>query len=164
MPRFHCPLPLTSGDSIALPPNAARHVQVLRLQPGDGITLFGDPVAGGEWDATVRPRIPASLQMVYDRNINARRELRAMAEPRDTLPAWRIIAPAPAEELLGYYRDAEAATGPRHAWVRKNDQSSTGTVPVSHGARSTLPSTRGRTREPPQRWRPYRWEIGRAHV
>ena len=64
-----------------------------------------------QWDATVRPRIPASLQMVYDRNINARRELRAMAEPRDTLPAWRIISPAPAEELLGYYRDAEAATG-----------------------------------------------------
>ena len=49
--------------------------------------------------------------MGYDRNINARRELRAMAEPRDTLPAWRIISPAPAEELLGYYRDAEAATG-----------------------------------------------------
>lgn len=64
-----------------------------------------------EWDAVVRPRIPASLVMVYDRNINARRELRAMAEPRDTLPAWRIIAPAPAEELLGYYRATEAATG-----------------------------------------------------
>ncbi len=64
-----------------------------------------------EWDATVRPRIPASLQMVYDRNINARRELRAMAEPRDTLPAWRIVMPAPAEELLGYYREAEATTG-----------------------------------------------------
>jgi membrane-bound lytic murein transglycosylase B len=30
---------------------------------------------------------------------------------RDTLPAWRIVAPAPAEELLGYYHEAEAATG-----------------------------------------------------
>ena len=57
MPRFHCPAPLATGAEIDLPPGAARHVQVLRLQPGDGITLFhggqgaGDP--GGEFDATV---------------------------------------------------------------------------------------------------------------
>ena len=34
-----------------------------------------------------------------------------MAHVRDTLPAWRIVPPAPADELLGYYREAEAATG-----------------------------------------------------
>ena len=34
-----------------------------------------------------------------------------MAIPRDTLPAWRIEPPPPADELLGYYREAEAATG-----------------------------------------------------
>ena len=51
MPRFHCPQPLATGACIELPPTAARHVQVLRLQPGDAITLFnGD---GGEWAATV---------------------------------------------------------------------------------------------------------------
>ena len=27
------------------------------------------------------------------------------------IPAWRIVAPAPADELLGYYREAEAASG-----------------------------------------------------
>ena len=52
MPRFHCTAPLTAGADIELPAGAARHVQVLRLQPGDGITLFGD-AAGGEWSATV---------------------------------------------------------------------------------------------------------------
>ena len=52
MPRFHCPVELTTGAEIELPAGAARHVQVLRLQPGDGITLFGDG-AGGEWSATV---------------------------------------------------------------------------------------------------------------
>ena len=52
MPRFHCPVKLTAGAEIELPAGAARHVQVLRLQPGDGITLFGDG-AGGEWSATV---------------------------------------------------------------------------------------------------------------
>ena len=34
-----------------------------------------------------------------------------MAHVRDTLPAWRIVAPAPADELLGYYHEAEAASG-----------------------------------------------------
>ena len=60
MPRFYCPLPLVTGQTLGLPPGAARHVQVLRLQPGDSITLFnglaGNGLAGvgGEFDATVQ--------------------------------------------------------------------------------------------------------------
>ena len=55
MPRFHCPVPLTPGEEIALPPGAARHVQVLRMQPGDAITLFHGSIdgPGGEFEATV---------------------------------------------------------------------------------------------------------------
>ena len=65
-----------------------------------------------EWDAVARPRIPPSLLEVYDRNVDARRQLTAMARAaKDTLPAWRIDPPAPADELLGYYREAEAASG-----------------------------------------------------
>ena len=51
MPRFYCPAPLATGLALSLPPGAARHVQVLRLQPGDVITLFNGE--GGEFDATV---------------------------------------------------------------------------------------------------------------
>ncbi len=51
MPRFYCPGPLTSGQSLELQPGAARHVQVLRLQPGAPITLFDG--TGGEFDAIV---------------------------------------------------------------------------------------------------------------
>ena len=50
-PRLHCPLPLQEGAVIALPPGAARHVQVLRLQPGEPVTLFDG--RGGEWAAQV---------------------------------------------------------------------------------------------------------------
>lgn len=64
-----------------------------------------------EWDATTRPRIPASLLDTYDRTLDARRQLAAMTPPKDTLPAWRIEPPAPTGELLGYYREAEAASG-----------------------------------------------------
>jgi membrane-bound lytic murein transglycosylase B len=63
------------------------------------------------WDSIIRPKIPESLITTYNRNIDARRQLSAMTAPRDTLPAWRIIAPTPADELLGLYREAEAATG-----------------------------------------------------
>jgi len=51
MPRFFVDLPLAATDSLRLPPAAARHVQVLRLQPGEGITLFDG--RGGEWSAEV---------------------------------------------------------------------------------------------------------------
>ena len=49
MPRFFCPAPLRTGDLLDLPAGAARHVQVLRLQPGDSITLFNH---GPGWDCT----------------------------------------------------------------------------------------------------------------
>ena len=51
MPRFHCPIPLSAGAELDLPPAAARHVQVLRHQPGDAITLFNGE--GGQWSATI---------------------------------------------------------------------------------------------------------------
>ena len=51
MPRFFCPVPLSSGDVIDLPAGAARHVQVLRLQPGTALTLFNGE--GGEFEAMV---------------------------------------------------------------------------------------------------------------
>ena len=51
MPRFHCPAPLATGLELDLPPGAARHVQVLRLQPGDALMLFNGE--GGDFEATV---------------------------------------------------------------------------------------------------------------
>jgi membrane-bound lytic murein transglycosylase B len=64
-----------------------------------------------EWDATTRPRIPPPLLDVYDRNVDARRQLTAMTPVRVTLPAWRVEPPAPADDLLGYYHQAESETG-----------------------------------------------------
>ncbi len=50
-PRLHLDLPLAGAAEITLPEGAARHVQVLRLQPGDALTLFDG--RGGEWAAEV---------------------------------------------------------------------------------------------------------------
>ena len=51
MPRFFVDAPLAAAGEISLPPGAARHVQVLRLQPGDALTLFDG--SGPEWRAEV---------------------------------------------------------------------------------------------------------------
>lgn len=50
-PRFFVPPPLTAGGHCVLPPGPTRHVQVLRMQPGDAITLFDGQ--GGEWQAHI---------------------------------------------------------------------------------------------------------------
>ena len=50
-PRFHVDAALAAGVSLALPAEATRHAQVLRLQPGDALTLFDG--RGGEWAARV---------------------------------------------------------------------------------------------------------------
>ena len=51
MPRFFVDLALTGPGELTLPPGAARHVQVLRLQPGEPLTLFDG--TGSEWRAEV---------------------------------------------------------------------------------------------------------------
>lgn len=65
-----------------------------------------------EWDPIVRPRIPPPMLAAYDHNVDARRQLSAMSKrASSTVPAWRIVPPTPADELLGHYREAEAAFG-----------------------------------------------------
>lgn len=66
-----------------------------------------------EWDPVVRPRIPRDLRVTFDRNVEARRELTALSagQAKADLPAWRIIAPPPAGDLMRMYHEAEAATG-----------------------------------------------------
>jgi hypothetical protein len=45
-------------------------------------------------------------------NVDAGAKLRSMiTKPKDTLPDWNIVPPAPADELIGYYREAGEATG-----------------------------------------------------
>lgn len=49
--RIHLPGPLSAGARLALPPGPSRHLQVLRMQPGEALTLFNGE--GGEWAATI---------------------------------------------------------------------------------------------------------------
>ena len=62
----------------------------------------------------VRAALPERWRPVLDLHLAARRDFIAMHDPsrRPTqLPAWRILPPERAENLLRYYREAAAATG-----------------------------------------------------
>lgn len=66
-----------------------------------------------KWDAAVRRAVPARYTRAVTDNVRSRREFRALHGETlsKTLPAWRIVQPAPARELLAYYRDAERRFG-----------------------------------------------------
>ena len=50
--RFYCPGEITPGRILELPPNAAHHAaRVLRLEPGDRVTLFNG--SGGEFSTVI---------------------------------------------------------------------------------------------------------------
>ena len=63
--RIYTGQPLIPGSSISLPPVAARHVQVLRFQPGQAVTLFnglGDEE--GEFTATIQSMGRSDVQVL----------------------------------------------------------------------------------------------------
>lgn len=72
-PRFHVPDALQAGASLDLPDDVARHVQVLRLQPGAALTLFDG--RGGEWAAEVVHMGRREVQVRVVAHVAVEREL-----------------------------------------------------------------------------------------
>jgi hypothetical protein len=65
-----------------------------------------------EWDDAVAAALPPELVDLVAAHAEARRSLAAMhPDPSDQVPAWEIVAPEAPEALLGFYREAEAASG-----------------------------------------------------
>lgn len=93
MPRFFCPAPLTPGSTVELPSGAARHVQVLRLQPGDTITLFNHgpgwdgPFPGGEFNATVTRMGRSDVEVEIGQHHPVEREARTPVHLAVGMPA-----------------------------------------------------------------------------
>ena len=62
--------------------------------------------------ADVLALLEPDLRAVTEANVTAGEKLRRLIkEPKTSLPPWRIVPPAPADELLGYYKAAEADLG-----------------------------------------------------
>lgn len=79
VPRFFVGVPLRTDEVVPLPDDVARHVQVLRLAPGDPVALFNG--SGGEYDAEV-----ASVEKrAATVRVGARRDVEAEPPYRLTL-------------------------------------------------------------------------------
>ena len=63
------------------------------------------------WRRQVIRAAPADLREAVRRNAGAATELAALVTPQERLPAWQIVQPAPARQLLRHYRSAAAEFG-----------------------------------------------------
>jgi 16S rRNA (uracil1498-N3)-methyltransferase len=108
MPRFFCPALLRTGDLLDLPAGAARHVQVLRLQPGDAITLFNHGPGwegsspGGEFEARVTLMGRSQVQV----EIGAHQALE-----REAQRAVHLAVGMPANERMDWLVEKAAELG-----------------------------------------------------
>lgn len=68
-------------------------------------------VANPQWRTQALAQLPEEIVPFAQANITAGAELRALTKPGEKLPPWRIVQPPPAEELLSYYKKAEAEFG-----------------------------------------------------
>jgi hypothetical protein len=83
----------------------------LRELGRDQQRAYRDLGAHPEWVPQIIAVVPPSVRPAIVANTTAAMELRAMSRPRDGLPAWRIVAPAPADDLLRHYKEAQRAFG-----------------------------------------------------
>ena len=159
MPRFHCPGPLAIGATLALPAGAARHVQVLRLQPGDTITLFNGE--GGEYEATVTRMGRSDVDVQVAAHTAVEREASRMVHLALGMPAnermdWLLekatelgmagLQPLQAERSV-LRLNGERAEKKRSHWqgiaVAACEQSGRNRVPPVHPVRSVAEWLRG---------------------
>ena len=85
MPRFFVDTPLTQPGELVLSPGAARHVQVLRLQPGDALNLFDG--SGPEWRAEVTAMGRSEVRVNLIAAEQPRRELHRAVTLAVVMPA-----------------------------------------------------------------------------
>ncbi len=98
--RFYADLPLVIGDAVGLPERAARHVQVLRLQPEDSITLFNS--LGGEFEARITRMGRSDVQVLVTGH---------QAVERETLRAVHLAIGMPANERMDWLVEKASELG-----------------------------------------------------
>ena len=105
MPRFFIPGPLAAEQALALPASAARHVQVLRLQPGQEITLFNGE--GGQWQARITQMGRSDVQVQL---------LHWQAAEREPQRRVHLAVGMPANERMDWLVEKATELGAASLW------------------------------------------------
>ena len=74
---------------------------------------YGTLLAHPEWQSEVLGGLPDDVRTVAQANLDAGNALTApdLGPPLPSLPDWTILVPKSVDELVGYYKEAEAGTG-----------------------------------------------------
>jgi 16S rRNA (uracil1498-N3)-methyltransferase len=83
--RLYIPQPLTAEADLDLPPGAARHAQVRRVQPGDTLLLFDGQ--GADWPAQVMAVGRSQVQVRVGQPVAVSRELPLQVQLAVGMPA-----------------------------------------------------------------------------
>lgn len=118
MARFFCASLPGSGSVLDLPDGAARHVQVLRLQPGDVITLFSGLADAqgqfGEHTATITQMGRHSVQVQIGQWTPTQRE---------TVPQIHLAIGMPANERMDWLVEKATELGVTSLWPLMTERS-----------------------------------------
>jgi membrane-bound lytic murein transglycosylase B len=119
-PRADPPVASTDPDALALQMVSAERAIRNPSVTGADLAWFGHLqqltyrrlAATPELRDTVLAAMPADLKAAATANADATADLRATVVPGPDLPTtWRIVDPAPMDDLARYYREAEAEFG-----------------------------------------------------
>ena len=93
MSRFYCNFPLAVGRTVALPPSVAHHLHVVRMVPGQILTLFNGE--GGEYAALLvaldKKRASAEIKAFVPREVELPYAITlAQALPEGTKMDWIV--------------------------------------------------------------------------
>jgi len=120
---------ITQNPALLVPPDSVEGIARLLTRVEHGLRTDGQPPETlrrlglqqqlgyralsnhPDWLTPVLDALPADLRDPVGKTYAAGSAVGGLTEPAIELPDWQIIAPPPAEELLGDYREAEAASG-----------------------------------------------------
>jgi membrane-bound lytic murein transglycosylase B len=114
--------PVAMAAQIAIAERAVRDVGVtgaeLAWTGHQQQRVYRAIAARPEWRDAFLAAVPAELRGAVTANLDATSDLRATVVPGPDLPtAWRIVDPAPLDDLARFYRDAEAEFGVPWAYL-----------------------------------------------
>ena len=112
MARFFIDQDLATGLGLELPPAAARHAQVLRLQPGQPITLFNGQ--GGQWGARIERMGRTSVHVSVHT---------FEAEGPDTARQVHLALGMPANERMDWLVEKASELGAASIWPLQTSRS-----------------------------------------